>query len=216
MISNTVKRENRTPLNYMIIVSVPLWNNIVDSHDAHIRSRPVGRGARTSKLPPMTRESTTLLAAASGDKSALKDPGIDRLLEEQQQLPFGISRADWSVCFTTLYHKSLRSTSNLMQNPTNTHSFRWCFLAYWRISLNSQHLRHQRISLDSYFSLALMCVFWTWGWSRNHLENHLFPISPTLGSLRRRRSLAAPIGRDFVARKPPTSRLSLSVLYIFY
>ncbi|KAL7940621.1 P-loop containing nucleoside triphosphate hydrolase protein [Trichoderma barbatum] len=66
-----------------------LWT----SRDAHIRGTLVGP-SRDIKVPPMTRdEATTLLAAASGDKSAVEDAGIDRLLEELQRLPLAVSQA---------------------------------------------------------------------------------------------------------------------------
>ncbi|EHK19877.1 uncharacterized protein TRIVIDRAFT_155683 [Trichoderma virens Gv29-8] len=66
-----------------------LWT----SRDAHIRGTLVGP-SRDIKVPPMTKdEATTLLAAASGDKSAVEDAGIHRLLEELQRLPLAVSQA---------------------------------------------------------------------------------------------------------------------------
>ncbi|KAL6908256.1 hypothetical protein GGI43DRAFT_135092 [Trichoderma evansii] len=66
-----------------------LWT----SRDAHIRGTLVGP-SRDIKVPPMTKdEATTLLAAASGDKSAVEDVRLDRLLEELQRLPLAVSQA---------------------------------------------------------------------------------------------------------------------------
>ncbi|KAL7927444.1 hypothetical protein ACQKWADRAFT_3642 [Trichoderma austrokoningii] len=66
-----------------------LWT----SRDAHIRSTLVGP-SRDIMVPPMTRdEATNLLAAASGDKSAVEDAEMNRLLEELQRLPLAVSQA---------------------------------------------------------------------------------------------------------------------------
>jgi hypothetical protein len=64
-----------------------LWT----TRDAHIRNTLVG-STRGIMVPPMTRdEATSLLAAASGDTSAVEDAEIDRLLEELQRLPLAVS-----------------------------------------------------------------------------------------------------------------------------
>ncbi|KAM0481513.1 hypothetical protein ACHAPX_003624 [Trichoderma viride] len=66
-----------------------LWT----TRDAHIRNTLVG-STRGIMVPPMTRdEATSLLAAASGDTSAVEDAEIDRLLEELQRLPLAVSQA---------------------------------------------------------------------------------------------------------------------------
>ncbi|KAL6790191.1 hypothetical protein GGI42DRAFT_337259 [Trichoderma sp. SZMC 28013] len=78
-----------------------LWT----SRDAHIRGTLVGP-SQGIKVPPMTRdEATTLLAAASGDKSAVEDAGIDRLLEELQRLPLAVSQAGAYIRRTSMTTK---------------------------------------------------------------------------------------------------------------
>ncbi|RFU72307.1 hypothetical protein TARUN_9953 [Trichoderma arundinaceum] len=81
---------------YRFIPRGPQGTILWTSRDAQIRGTLVGR-SRDIPVPPMTKdEATTLLAAASGDKSSVDDADIKdikRLLEELQQLPLAVSQA---------------------------------------------------------------------------------------------------------------------------
>ncbi|KAL6898632.1 hypothetical protein GGI43DRAFT_384921 [Trichoderma evansii] len=94
-----------------------LWT----SRDAHIRGTLVGP-SQDIKVPPMTRdEATTLLAAARGDKSAVEDAGIDRLLEELQRLPLAVSQAGAYIRRTSM---TIKEYLNLLMQGSS----RWDLL----------------------------------------------------------------------------------------
>lgn len=83
-------------------------------------------------VPPMTRdEAISLLAAASGDKSAVEDAGIDRLLEELQRLPLAVSQAGAYIRRTSMTIKEY--TELLMQG-----------LSRWDLLKVNDFNRHRR------------------------------------------------------------------------
>ncbi|KAL7940503.1 Tetratricopeptide repeat domain-containing protein [Trichoderma barbatum] len=138
------KRTNESLSKY--IPRGPQGTILWTSRDAHIAGTLVG-SRRGIEVPSMTRdEATTLLVTAKGEKSAVEEIGIDRLLDELQRLPLA-EYLDLLMQGTSRWDLLKMNDFNRHRRPEVSNSV----LETWKIST-------QRIREESELSYRILQV----------------------------------------------------------